>query len=238
MPNPRNTHLGVALRSATEHYETATAQGRLLFQMLGSFAEFERSTIRERTQDGLHRKYREGRYMGIVPYGYFLDRGAGRLQIVPEEAEIIREIFERIAAGGTLYAMAMWLNELGVPTPSRRYASKKRPPAKQWIPATIRLFVRNTRYTGRHKITLSTGELVEQTVPAIVEPALQRPALEHLEENRRYSGGRKHRDYLLSGLVTCETCGCSCAGQRAAQHGREPAPPDALLRRRHNPNPR
>jgi site-specific DNA recombinase len=41
----RLERLGVALRSATEHYETATPQGRLMFQMLGSFAEFERSTI-------------------------------------------------------------------------------------------------------------------------------------------------------------------------------------------------
>ena len=63
----RLERLGVALRSATEHYETATPQGRLLFQMLGSFAEFERSTIKQRTRDGLHREYREGRYMGPIP---------------------------------------------------------------------------------------------------------------------------------------------------------------------------
>ena len=172
----RLERLGVALRSATEHYETATAQGRLLFQMLGSFAEFERSTIRERTQDGLHRKYREGRYMGTVPFGYALTE-RGRLEVAPEEAELVREIFERIASGGTLYAVAAWLSKLGVPPPSWKYSNGKRPLAEKWLPETVRLIVKNTRYTGTHKITLSTGEVVEQSVPAIVEPELRRRAL-------------------------------------------------------------
>jgi DNA invertase Pin-like site-specific DNA recombinase len=43
--------MGIALRSATEHFETVTPQGRLMFQMLGSFAEFERASIRERTHE-------------------------------------------------------------------------------------------------------------------------------------------------------------------------------------------
>jgi DNA invertase Pin-like site-specific DNA recombinase len=46
--------MSVALRSATEHFETVSSQGRLMFQMLGSFAEFERASIKERTRDGLH----------------------------------------------------------------------------------------------------------------------------------------------------------------------------------------
>src|SRR5215207_10226023 len=96
----RLERLGVALRSATEHYETATPQGRLLFQMLGSFAEFERSTIKQRTRDGLHREYREGRYMGPIPFGYRAGGSEdGCLEIAPEEAELVRGIFERIAVG-------------------------------------------------------------------------------------------------------------------------------------------
>jgi site-specific DNA recombinase len=40
---------GVSLRSATEPIDTSTPSGRLIFQMLASFAEYERETIRERT---------------------------------------------------------------------------------------------------------------------------------------------------------------------------------------------
>ncbi len=44
---------GIALKSANEPIDTSTPAGRLIFQMLASFAEFERGTIRERTQHGL-----------------------------------------------------------------------------------------------------------------------------------------------------------------------------------------
>jgi site-specific DNA recombinase len=50
--------LGVELRSAKEQLETTTPAGRLQFQMLAGFAQFKRATIRERTQDGLHRALR------------------------------------------------------------------------------------------------------------------------------------------------------------------------------------
>jgi site-specific DNA recombinase len=51
---------GVALKSATEPIDTSTPPGRLIFQMLASFSEFERETINERTRDGKNRAYRGG----------------------------------------------------------------------------------------------------------------------------------------------------------------------------------
>jgi DNA invertase Pin-like site-specific DNA recombinase len=68
--------------------------------MLASFAEYERETIRERTRAGLHRAYRGGKHFGAAPYGYRTDEG-GFLQVVPEEAEIVREIIENVAGGST-----------------------------------------------------------------------------------------------------------------------------------------
>jgi site-specific DNA recombinase len=61
---------GVALRSATEPIDTSTPSGRLIFQMLATFAEYERETIGERTRAGLHRAARNGTHMGPVPFGY------------------------------------------------------------------------------------------------------------------------------------------------------------------------
>jgi site-specific DNA recombinase len=106
--------LSVSLRSATESIETATPSGRLIFQMLASFAEYERAAIGERTRAGLHRAYRGGRHMGAVPYGYRADEH-GHLQIVPEEAAVVRRIIESVADGSTLYAEAKRLNDLGPP---------------------------------------------------------------------------------------------------------------------------
>ena len=160
--------------------------------------------------------------MGPIPFGYRAsDSEDGCLKIAPEEAELVRGIFERIAMGGTLYSEAARLNDLGVRPPSWRYLSEKRSPAKHWSPPTIRTIVRNTTYSGTHKITLSTGEVVEQAVPPIVKPELQRQALARLEENRRFSGGRKTRQYLLSGLITCAVCGCSCVGRTNSARGKK-----------------
>jgi DNA invertase Pin-like site-specific DNA recombinase len=58
---------GVALKSATEPIDTSSPSGRLIFQMLASFAEYERETIRERTQAGLQRAYRGGKHFGAAP---------------------------------------------------------------------------------------------------------------------------------------------------------------------------
>src|SRR5829696_9663608 len=72
---------GVALRSATEPIDTSTPSGRLIFQMLASFAEYERGIIRERTQAGLHRAYKDGKHTGRIPCGYRLAPDESGLEI-------------------------------------------------------------------------------------------------------------------------------------------------------------
>jgi site-specific DNA recombinase len=75
----------------------------------------------------------------------------------------------------------------------------------------VRGIVNQGAYGGTHVIRAQGGP-VERAVPAIVEPDLQEKALARLEENRRYSGGRKGRNYLLRGLVKCAHCGTACTG--------------------------
>jgi DNA invertase Pin-like site-specific DNA recombinase len=58
---------GAGFRSLTEAIDTTSSAGRMLMQMLGSFAEFERAMIRERTRAGLATARREGRVGGRRP---------------------------------------------------------------------------------------------------------------------------------------------------------------------------
>lgn len=58
---------GVGFRSLTEAVDTTTAAGRMLLQMLGAFAEFEREMLRERTRVGIEAARREGRVGGRRP---------------------------------------------------------------------------------------------------------------------------------------------------------------------------
>lgn len=61
------TVAGAGFRSVTEAIDTTTAPGRLMTQMLGAFAEFERAMIRERTMNGLAHARKAGRHLGRRP---------------------------------------------------------------------------------------------------------------------------------------------------------------------------
>jgi DNA invertase Pin-like site-specific DNA recombinase len=60
----KTTEVGAVFRSLTEHIDTTTPAGRMMLQMLGSFAEFERSKVRERTRQGLQAARERGRVGG------------------------------------------------------------------------------------------------------------------------------------------------------------------------------
>lgn len=57
----------VGFRSLTEAIDTTTPAGRMMMQMVGAFAEFERAMLRERTKAGLESARREGRVGGRRP---------------------------------------------------------------------------------------------------------------------------------------------------------------------------
>lgn len=58
---------GAGFRSITENIDSTTASGRMMMQMLGAFAEFERAMVRERTQAGLRSARAQGRRGGRQP---------------------------------------------------------------------------------------------------------------------------------------------------------------------------
>lgn len=58
---------GAGFRSLTEAIETTSAGGRMLMQMIGTFAEFERAMLRERTRNGLDAARKQGRIGGRRP---------------------------------------------------------------------------------------------------------------------------------------------------------------------------
>jgi site-specific DNA recombinase len=206
---------GVALRSATEPIDTSNPSGRLIFQMLASFAEYDKENIAERTRGGLRRAFSRGTHTGSIPYGYTIAVGDGGFEIVEVEAAVVREIIANVAGGATLYSEAQRLNALGVPSPGWRYAGGERRHGASWLPGTLRRIIGQRAYSGIHEVRLDGGEVVERPVPAIVEPELQQHALARLQENKRYSGGKKGRDYLLRGLVWCDECGTTYVGSAA-----------------------
>ena len=89
---------GVSFVSVTQQFNTASSMGRLILNVLLSFAQFEREMISERTRDKMHAARRRGKRLGGTPVlGYGVDPQTKRLVVLPEEAEHVRDIFQLYA---------------------------------------------------------------------------------------------------------------------------------------------
>jgi len=108
---------GVALASCAESFDTATAGGRMILNMIGVIAQWEREVIAERTRDGLAQLQRRGEHAGMVRYGYRSSGikkagGTGKLLENKAEQKIVRLIVAEREAGKSLREIAEHLNAL------------------------------------------------------------------------------------------------------------------------------
>ena len=86
---------GVSFVSVTQQFNTATSMGRLVLNVLLSFAQFEREIISERTRDKIAATRRKGKWAGGHPIlGYDVDPAGFKLLVNSAEAERVRAIFE------------------------------------------------------------------------------------------------------------------------------------------------
>jgi site-specific DNA recombinase len=130
----------------------------------------------------------------------------------------VRQIIASIAGGATLYSEAKRLNDESEPSPGYKYRGRPRQHGPGWNHNSIRSVVRQMAYSGTHIVNAHKGP-VERPVPAIVDSEIHQKALARLEENRRYSGGKPGRNYLLRGLVVCATCGTGYTGSFSSSSG-------------------
>src|SRR5438270_9343667 len=91
----------VSFVSVTQSFNTSSSMGRLTLNVLLSFAQFEREVTGERIRDKIAASKQKGMWMGgIPPVGYVaLDH---KLSVIDSEAEIVRHIFRRYAALGSV----------------------------------------------------------------------------------------------------------------------------------------
>jgi site-specific DNA recombinase len=200
---------GVVFRSATEPFDTATAMGRMLVQMLGMFAQFERDTIIDRVIAGMERKAAAGKWKGgRRPFGYQVDPATSTLVPDLDEAAIVRLIFDtyiRNRLGAR--SIATTLNERGHRTTT----------GGPWSAHQVLRVLSNRTYLG--ELTFR-GITAPSCHPPIVGEATfthaQRILAARSEDHaKRATSGS---DYLLTGLMHCPACGKAMIGTRA--HGR------------------
>jgi site-specific DNA recombinase len=208
---------------------------RLVTQIRGAVAEYERTLIADRMRRGRLARLRSGQLLPWTraPYGYRLHperpRDPTALQIDPVAAVVVQELFADYAAGGvTLHALAARLTSRGVPTPTGKPV---------WRPNSIRQLLTNPAYkgqaaSGRRRTTparqrksalepvgrgVSTRahpsqEWIMVPVPALVAAEQFDLVQRRLASNQRSARRSTTHPYLLRGLVSCGVCRLSCRG--------------------------
>jgi site-specific DNA recombinase len=213
---------------------------RLLLQIRGAVAEYERTLIGDRMRRGRQMKYRAGVLLPWTrpPYGYRLNPDRPRdptgLTIDATEAAVIREIYTWYAdEHSSLHGLAHHLQAQGVPTPSGKQV---------WSLCTLRAILRQVAYTGQiyaeryrsrpprirrsatHPIGRPHDSLEEQpieswvpitTIPAIISQELFDCVQRKLAQNKRFAArNNTAHQYLLRALVSCGVCHSSCTARR------------------------
>lgn len=113
-----------SLESVTERLDTSTASGRMFFNTIASFAEFESAQTRERTFNAMASKVGQKHLGGVSPIGYRLKDG--RYEIIPEEALIVRQIFKIYKRRRSFLSTANEMNSRGMLTRNNKLWSHTR----------------------------------------------------------------------------------------------------------------
>ncbi len=126
--------------SITERFDTSTPAGRLLRNIMLSFAQFERELASERTKDKMLERANKGMWNGgLVPYGY--KRENKKLVVNHKEAEVVRFIYETYITKGSLAEAYRELKQKGVKNRQEKFFTKSH----------LENILRNIVYIGKIK---------------------------------------------------------------------------------------
>lgn len=207
---------GVDVYFEEQNIHTESADGELMLTILASYAQEESRSVSENCKWRIRNDYKEGKSSTCIRiYGY--EYKNGRLNVIPEEAEIVRMVFSNYLDGMGRNAIMKKLTRLGVPTKN----------GGRWSESTVGSILRNEKYIGdmllqkgyvpdhlTKRIVPNRGELpmyyAEGTHEAIVDKGMfeavqaeivRRAALSQHSEAKTFSE--------FSGMIHCARCGAN-----------------------------
>jgi site-specific DNA recombinase len=189
----------VAFVSVTQQINSATSMGRLMLNVLLSFAQFEREIIGERTRDKIAAARRKGKWGGGHPIlGYDIDPQGMKLVINEDEAAQVRAIFELYMQHEGLVAVIAELNRRG--WVNKRWVTRKGQVrgGKPFTKTSLHKLLTNVTYIGkvRYKHELHDGEQ-----KALIAPEVWQRVQVLLRRNGRNGGAlvRNQFNAMLKG---------------------------------------
>ena len=128
--------LDIAFVSIKEQFDTGTPMGRAMMYIASVFSQLERETIAERIRDNMHELAKTGRWLGgTTPTGYASEavksihvdgktRKACRLKLIPEEAEVIKTIYDLYMETDSQTLTEAELIKRGLKTKNNKYFTR------------------------------------------------------------------------------------------------------------------
>ena len=204
---------GCRLVSATEDLSEETPSGRLKNNIVMSVNEYERDNTSEKIHLKLVEQAKRGMWTGgNIPYGYSYDADLQGLKPLPEEAAVLRRIFEQAAQLVTLTDIANALNDAGVRTRARvqqgRDGTRRDIGLKRFRTDILRRLIQRPLYAGRVRMH---GIEYPGQHEAIVSPDLWERAnaaiAKALQPARCRLRARDKHFHVLKGIALCGCCG-------------------------------
>ena len=218
--------LGIEVYFEKERVGTLSQKSEQLLTILSSIAQGEAESISTNNRWAITRRFQNGTYTISCPaYGYQNDEN-GNLMIQPEEAAIVRRIFDEYLGGKGSYAIAKELQKEGIPTIRT---------AKSWQDNVVKGILQNPVYEGDllYQKTYTTegvpftkkhnhGELPKYLVSDNHEPIISREeaeAVRQIYEYRRKKQCVEDREiyqsrYAFSSRIICGECGSTFRRQK------------------------
>ncbi len=132
--------LGIRILFEKENIDTMGTSGELLITIMSSLAQQESASISENIRMGIQYTFQQGKPRVNCErfLGYTKKRG-GQLEIVPEQAEIVRRIFRDFLEGFTVHEIALMLDRDGIKTVTGK---------GKWSDTGITRVLENEKYMG------------------------------------------------------------------------------------------
>ena len=232
--------LGVAVMFEKENINTLKADSELLITMMGAFAQAESESISANVRWGIRQAMREGRVRVSCANLYAYEKGPdGQMQIIPEQAEVVRRIFRLYLSGASLRMIKNVLETERIPN---IYGDM------EWCVTTIRYMLKNEKYCGdvllqktfrtdciSRKVIHNTGQLpmylIQDHHEAIIDRKTFQAVQAELARRRAAKSPSKKcaptgrscyaSKYALSERLVCGECGTLYRRCTWARNGRK-----------------
>ena len=198
----------VAFVSVTQEINTQTSAGRMMLNILMTFAQFEREMISSRIKDKMAATRKKGKWVGgSVPFGYYTHDK--RLVVDKNRAPIVQRIFQRYLEIQAPRQIARELNADGIKTVV----------GKDWGRQSIYNILNNHTYVGD---VFYEGQVYPGEQDAIIDRETWELTQAFLKANA--PGGDKRRpstsEAALSGIIRCGHCNGAMIGVSSKRWGR------------------